>query len=161
MYWIPADVKNAVIHCVLRLTTLILGAVRTKGPSSARNILLHGFIEKKKATKVTINYGGISLLSTTHNLTEHHLLRSTPQTKRRTSCGFRPKRSTTNHIYCTWHALVKNCSTYDFKKAYDSVMREVWLLKMSRNEADNKFRMWEFSPDTVPIRSGLKVGEVL
>jgi hypothetical protein len=34
----------------------------------------------------------------------------------------------------------------------------VRLFKMSRNEADNKFRMWEFSPDTVP---SLNVGEVL
>ena len=56
-------------------------------------------------------------------------------------------------------------------KAYDSVMREVVhiglnkelvrLFTMSRNEADNKFGMWEFSPDTAPIRSRLNVGEVL
>ena len=84
------------------------------------------------------NYRGISHLSTTYKLFSIILLsRLTPYAQeniRDHQCGFRRNRSTTQHIFCIRHILEKKWEyikathqlCIDFKKACDSVRREVF-----------------------------------
>jgi len=83
------------------------------------------------------NYRGISLLPTTYKILSNILLsRLIPYAEEVIGdhqCGFRRNRSTTDHIFCIPQILEKkwecNEELYqlfiDFKKAYDSVRREV------------------------------------
>jgi hypothetical protein len=83
------------------------------------------------------NYRGISLLSTSYKILSNILLaRLTPYAEEIIGdhhCGFRRNRSTTDQIFYIWHILEKkweyNDTVHqlfiDFKKAYDSVRREV------------------------------------
>jgi hypothetical protein len=114
------------------------------------------------------NYRGISLLSTAYEvLSNIFLSRLTPYTEEIIGdhqCGFRRNRSTTDHIFCIRQMLEKkweyNGAVHqlfvDFKKAYDSVRREVLyniliefgiplklvrLIKMCLNEADSRVRV--------------------
>ena len=109
-------------------------------------------IHKKGDKTDCNNYSGISLLPTTHKILSNILLlRLTPYAEEVTGdhqCGFRHNRSTTDHIFCIRQILEKkweyNEAVYqlfiDFKKAYDSVRREVlysiifsWSLGSPRN----------------------------
>ena len=83
------------------------------------------------------NYRSISLLSTAHKVISNILLsRLTPYAEKITGyhqCGFRRNRSTTDHIFCNHQILEKKWEYngamhqlfVDFKKAYNSVRREV------------------------------------
>ena len=83
------------------------------------------------------NYRGISLLPTTYKILSNILLsRLTPYAEEITvdhQCGFRRNRSTTDHLFCIREMLEKKWEYneavhqlfIDFKKAYDSVRREV------------------------------------
>ena len=90
-------------------------------------------IHKKGDKTDCNNYRGISLLPTTYKILSNILLsRLTPYAKEIIGdhqCGFRRNRSTIDHIFCIRKKLRKNGSTMklfiDFKKAYDSVRREV------------------------------------
>ena len=93
-------------------------------------------------------------------------------------CGFRRNRSTIDHIFCIRQILEKKweCNEevhqlfIDFKKAYDSVEREVLykiliefgipkklvrLIKMSLTETYSRVRVGKNVPDRYPIRNGL------
>jgi hypothetical protein len=83
------------------------------------------------------NYRGVSLLSTTYKILSNILLsRLTPYAEEIIGyhqCGFRRNRSTTDHILSIRQILEKKWEYneamhqlfIDFKKAYDSVRREV------------------------------------
>ena len=93
----------------------------------------------KKGDKTDCNnYGGISLLPTTYKVLSNILLtRLIPYAEEVIGdhqCGFRRNRSTADHIFCIRQILEKKKWEYneavhqlfiDFKKAYDSVRREV------------------------------------
>jgi len=98
-------------------------------------------------------------------------------------CGFRRNYSNINHIFCTRQILEKKWEYnevhqlfIDFKKAYDSVTREVlykilnefgipWklvrLIKMRLTETYNRVRVGKNVSDRFPIRNGLKQGDAL
>ena len=96
-------------------------------------------------------------------------------------CGFRRNRSTTDHtcIFCIRQILEKKWEYseavhqlfIDFKKAYDSVRREVLyniliefgvpkklvkLIEMCLTETCSRVRIGKDLPDLFPIRNGLK-----
>jgi len=94
-------------------------------------------------------------------------------------CGFRSKRSTTDHIFCIPQVLEKkwryNEAVHqlfiDFKKACDSVRREVLyniyvefgipmklvrLIKLCLNETYSVVRLGKLLSDMFPIRKSLK-----
>ena len=98
--------------------------------------------------------------------------------------GFRRNRSTTDHIFCIRQILEKiweyNEAVHqlfiDFKKAYDSVRREVLcniliefgtpmklvrLVKVCLTETYSRVRVRKNLSDTFPIRNGLKQGDAL
>jgi len=93
-------------------------------------------------------------------------------------CGIRRNRSTIDHIFCIRQILGKKWEYneevhqlfIDFKKAYDSVWREVLykiliefgiprkrvrLIKMSFTETHNRVRVGKNVSDKFPIRNGL------
>jgi hypothetical protein len=99
-------------------------------------------------------------------------------------CGFRRNRSTTEQIFYILQILEKkweyNGTVHqlfvDFKKAYDSVKREVLyniplefdipkklvrLIKMCLNETHRKVRVGKILSDKFPIQNGLKQGNSL
>ena len=94
-------------------------------------------IHKKVDKTDCNNYRGISLLPTTRKILSHILLsRIIPYAKeisRDHQCGFRRNRSTIDHIFCIRQILEKKWEYneevhqlfIDFKKASDSVRREV------------------------------------
>jgi hypothetical protein len=83
------------------------------------------------------NYRGISLLSTTYKILSNTLpSRLTPYAEKIIGdhqCGFQRNSSTTDHIFCIRQILEKKWEYkeavhqlfVDFKKAYDSVWKEV------------------------------------
>jgi hypothetical protein len=99
-------------------------------------------------------------------------------------CGFRRKRSSTDQIFCI-RQILENKWEYsetvhqlliDFKKAYDSVRREVLcniliefgvskklvrLIKMCLNETGSKVHIGKHLFDSFPIQNGLKQGDAL
>ena len=94
-------------------------------------------IHKKGDKTDCNNYRGISLLPTTYKILSNILLSGLiPYAKEMIEnhqCGFRRNRSTSDHIFCIRQILEKkweyNDEVYqlfiDFKRAYDSVRREV------------------------------------
>ena len=101
-------------------------------------------------------------------------------------CGFRRNSLTIDHIFCIRQILEKKWEYnepvhqlfIDFKKAYDSVRREVLykipiefgvprkpvgLIKMSLNEtyAYSRVRIGKNVSDRLPVRDGLKQGDAL
>jgi hypothetical protein len=99
-------------------------------------------------------------------------------------CGFRRNKSTTDQIFYVRQILEKkweyNGTVHklfvDFKKAYDSVKREVLynillefdipknlakLIKMCLNETYSKVRTSKLLSDKFPIQNGLKQGDAL
>ena len=99
-------------------------------------------------------------------------------------CGFRRNRSSIAHIFCIRQILEKKWEYneevhrlfIDFKKAYDSVRREVLykvliefgiprklvrLIKMSLTETYSTVRVGKNVSDRLPIRNSLKQGDAL
>ena len=86
------------------------------------------------------NYRGISLLPTTYkvlsNILLSRLISYAEEVIGDHQCGFRRNRSTTDHIFYICQILEKKWEYYeavhqlfiDFKKAYDSVKREVCII---------------------------------
>jgi hypothetical protein len=93
-------------------------------------------------------------------------------------------RSVTDQIFCIWQILEKkwecNCTIHqlfiDFKKAYDSVRREVLygiligigmpgklvgLIQMCLNDACSTAHIGKYQSDKFPIQNGLKQGDAL
>jgi len=134
------------------------------------------------------NYRGISVLPTTYKILSNILLsRLIPYAKEIIGdhqCGFRRNRSTIDHIFCIRQILEQKREYNEevhqlfinFKKAYDSVRREVLykiliefgiprrlirLIKMSLTEIYSRVRVGKNVSDRFPIRNGLKQGDVL
>jgi sorting nexin-29 len=145
-------------------------------------------IHKKGDKTDCSNYRGISLLSTSYKILSNILLsRLTPHADEiigDNQCGFRRNRSTTDQIFSIRQILEKkwgyNCTVHqifiDFKKAYDSVRREVLytiltelgiprkiagLIKMCLNETHSTMSVGKYQSDKFPIQNGLKQGDAL
>jgi hypothetical protein len=94
-------------------------------------------------------------------------------------CGFQRNRSTVDHIFCICQILEKKWEYseevhqffIDFKKAYDSVRREILykiviefgiprklvrLIKMSLTESYSRVQVGKNVSDSFPVRNGLK-----
>jgi hypothetical protein len=138
----------------------------------------------KKGDKTDFNnYRGISLLSTAYKILSNILLaRLTPYINKIIGdhqCGFRHNRSTTDQIFDIRQILEKKweCNGtvhqlfIDFRKAYDSIKREVLynillefctpkklvrLINMCLNETYSKVRIGKLLSDKFPIQNGLK-----
>jgi hypothetical protein len=143
----------------------------------------------KKAVKTDCNnYRGISVLSTAYKILCNILLPRLPPYVNEVigghQCGSRRNRSTADQIFCIRQILEKkweyNGTVHqlfiDFKKAYDSVKREVLynilfqsdipkklvrLIKMCLNETCSKVRVGKLLSDKFPIQNGLKQGDAL
>ena len=99
-------------------------------------------------------------------------------------CALQCNRSTTDHIFCIRQILEKEWEYseavhqlfIDFKKAYDSVRKEVFyniimqfgipmklvkLIKMCLNETCNRVWLGKHLSDMFPIRNVLKQGDAL
>jgi hypothetical protein len=99
-------------------------------------------------------------------------------------CGFQSNRSNTDYVFCIRQILQKKWKYHeavhqlyaDFKKAYDSVRREVLyniligygittelvrLTKMCLNETYNRVRVGKHLSDIFPIKNVLKGGDDL
>ena len=147
-------------------------------------------IHKKGDKTDCNNYSGRSLLPTTYKILSNLLLsRLIPYAKEIIwdhQCGFRRNRSTIDLIFCIRQILEKKWEYneevhqlfIDFKKAYDSVRREVLrvyyiliefgiprklvrLIKMSLFERFSRVRVGKNVSDRFPIRNGLKQGDAL
>ena len=146
-------------------------------------------IHKKGDKTDCNNYRGISLLPATYKILSNILLsRLIPYAKeiiRDRQCGFRRNRSTIDHIFCICQVLEKKWEYneiyqlfIDFKKAYDSVRREVLykiliefgiprklvrLIKTSLTETYlySRVRVDKNVSDRFPIRNCLKQGDAL
>jgi hypothetical protein len=137
--------------------------------------------------RLTNNYRGISLLSPTYKILSNILMASlTPYVNEVIGdhqYGFRRNRlltmrfSTFGRYYRKNGSIMGRCIKYlDFKKAYDSVKREVLynillefcipkklvrLIKMCLNETYSRVRVGKLLSDTFPIQNGLKQGDAL
>jgi len=145
-------------------------------------------IHKKGDKTDCNNYRGISLLPTTYKILSNILLpRLIPYAKEIIGdhqCGFRRNRSTIDHIFCIRQIHEKKWEYneevhqlfIDFKKAYDSVRREVLyktviefgisrklvrLVKMSLTETYSRIRVGKNVSERFPNRNGLKQGDAL
>jgi len=132
------------------------------------------------------NYRGISLLLTMYTVLSNILLsRFMPYVEEiiGDQCGFQCNRSTTDHIFCICQILEKKWEYneavhqlfIDFKKAYDSVKREVLynltefgipmklvrLIKMCLRETCSRVWVGKHLSDMFRIRNGLKQGDAL
>jgi sorting nexin-29 len=142
----------------------------------------------KRVIILTNNYQGVSLLSTAYKIFSNILLaRLTPYVNEVIGdhqCGSNHNRSTTYQIFFLHQILEKkweyNGTVYqlfiDFKKAYDSVKREVLynillefviskklvkLIKMCLNETYSKVCVGRLLSGTFPVQNGLKQGDAL
>jgi hypothetical protein len=144
----------------------------------------------KKGVKTDCNnyYQGISLLSTAYKILSNILLaRLTPYVNEIIGdhqCAFRRNKSIMDQIFYIRQILEKkweyNGTVHqlfiDFKKAYDSIKREVLynilvefgvpkklvrLIKMCLNETYSKVGVGKLLSDKFPIQNGLKQGDAL
>jgi hypothetical protein len=141
-------------------------------------------IHKKGDKTHYSNYRGISLLSTSYKILSNILLAYADEIIGDHQCGFWCNRSMTDHIFYIWQILQKKCECnvtvhqlfIDFKKAYDSVRREilyniliesgihrklVGLVKMCSNETYITVHIGKYQSDKFPIQNGLKRGDDL
>jgi len=145
-------------------------------------------IHKKEDKTDCNNYRGISLLPTTYKILSNILLsRLIPYANKIIGdhqCGFRRNKSTIDHIFCIRQIIEKKWEYneevhqlfIDFKKAYDSVRREVLykvlnvfgiprklvsLVKMSLTETYSRVQIGKNVSDRFLIRNGLKQGDAL
>ena len=145
-------------------------------------------IHKKDDKTGSCNYRGISLLPTTYKILSNILLsRLTPYAGEIIGdhqCGFQCNRSTTDHIFCIHQILEKKWQYSEvvhqllifFKKAYDSVRREVLynicneygipmklvgLIRMCLNDTYSRVHVGKQSSDMFPVRNGLKQRDAL
>jgi sorting nexin-29 len=135
-------------------------------------------IHKKGDKTDCSTYRGMSLLSTSNKILSNILLaRLTPYADEiigDDQCGFRCNRSMTIQIFYIRQILEKkwkyNGTVHqlfiDFKKAYDSVRREVLYsilieFGMCLNETYSTVRIGKFQSDKFPIQNGLKQGDAL
>ena len=145
-------------------------------------------IHKKGDKTDCNNCRGISHLPTTYKILSNILLsRLIPYAKEIIGdhqCGFRRNRLTIDHIFCIRQMLEKKWEYneevqqlfIDFKKAYDSVTREVLykiliefgiprklvrLINMSLDETYSGVQVGKNVTDRLPIRNGLKQGGAL
>ncbi|KAJ4436467.1 hypothetical protein ANN_16498, partial [Periplaneta americana] len=153
--------------------------------SSAESIIVPIF---KKGDKTNCsNFRGISLLLTYKILSNILLRRLTPYVDEINGdhqCGFRRNRSTIDQIFSIRQIMEKKWEYkgtvhqlfIDFKKAYDSIKREVLydiliefgipkklvrLIKMCLSETYRRVRIGQFLSDAFPIHCGLKQGDAL
>jgi sorting nexin-29 len=135
-------------------------------------------IHKKGDKADCNNYRGISLIyKILLNILLSRLCPYLDEIIRDHQCGFRHNRSTTDEIFCIRQILEKNGSTMrqyilfiNFKKAYDSVRREVLyniliefgvpmklvrLIKMCLNETYSKVCIGKHLSDSFPIKNCL------
>ena len=145
-------------------------------------------IHKKGDKTDCNNYRGISLLPTTYKILSNiPLSRLTPYAEEIIGdhqCGFRRNRLRTDHLFC-FHPMLKKKWEYneavhqlfiDFKKAYDSVRREVLcnilkefgipkklirLIKMCLTETCSTVWVGKNLSDMFPVGNGLKQGDAL
>jgi hypothetical protein len=138
----------------------------------------------KKGDKTDCNnYRGIALLSTSYKMLSNILLsKLSPYVDKIIGyhqCGFRRNRSTTDQIFCIRQTLEKKCEYnetahqlfIDFKKAYDSVRREIVYniliefgvpmklvrkIKICLNETYGKVRIGKHLSHNFLIRNGPK-----
>jgi hypothetical protein len=127
--------QEAKYYCLRSTNSLILFRIRKNCLISGRSLLMYQFT--KRVITLTNNYRVISLLSTSYNMLSNILLsRLGPYIDEIIGdhqCGFRRNRSTTYQIFCIRQILEKKWKYnetvrqlfIDFKKAYDSVRREV------------------------------------
>jgi retron-type reverse transcriptase len=138
--------------------------------------------------KLTSNYGGLSLLSTSDKILSNILLCGlipyAGEIIGYHQCGFRLSRSTTDLIFYVRQIREKKWEyngtehqlLIDFKKAYNSVRREVLydiliefgiprilvgLIKMCLNESYSTVHIGKFQSEKFPIHNGLKQGDAL
>ena len=143
--------------------------------------------KKGKKTNCS-NYRGISLLLKSYKILSNIILRRlTPYVDEIIEdhqCCFRRNRSAIDQIFCIRQIFEKKWEYdgtvhhlyIDFKKAYDSVKREVLyniltefgipkklvrLIKMCLSETYGRVRVGRFLSDAFPIRCGLKQGDAL
>jgi sorting nexin-29 len=143
----------------------------------------------KKGNEIECNnYRGISLLSTAYKILSNILLaRLTPYSHEIIGdhqCGFPRNRSTMDQILYIRQMLEKKCEYngmvhqlfIDFKKAYDSIKREVLynillefgipkkivrIIKICLSETYSKVCIRKLLSDKFPIQNGLKQGDAL
>jgi hypothetical protein len=145
-------------------------------------------VHKKDNKTDCSNYHGISLLSTSYKILSNIFLSRLSSYVDESivddQCGFRRNRSITVQVFCIHQILEKNCEYneavhqlfIDFKKAYDSVRREVLYRiliefgvpmkligpnKICLNETYTEVRIGEHLPENFPIKNGLKQGDAL
>jgi hypothetical protein len=145
-------------------------------------------IYKKGDKAECSNYRGISLLSTSckilYNILLSRLIPYVDEIIGDRQCGFRRNRSTTYQIFCIRQILEEKWEyngtvhqlSIDFRKAYDSVKREVLyniliesgiprklvrLIKMCLNETYSKIGTDKHLSGAFPIENGLEQGDAL
>ena len=142
-------------------------------------------IHKKGIKRIVIFIGAYHFFPATYKILSNILSRLIPYAKEiigDNQFGFRHNRSTINHIFCIHQILEKKWEYnegvhqffIDFKKAYDSVRREVLyknliefciprkvvsLIKMSLTDTYSRVRVGKNVSDRFPIRNGLKQGD--
>jgi hypothetical protein len=154
---------------------LVLYGIRRNCHNSERNLLLYQFIKRVISCN---NYREIFLLSTAYKILSNILLaRLTPYVSEITrdhQSGFHCNRSTTHQIFYIRQILEKmgvHKLFLDFKKAYDSIKREVLcnillefvisnklvrLIKMCLNETYGLVSVGKRLSDTFPVQNALK-----
>jgi hypothetical protein len=144
-------------------------------------------VHKKDGKTDCNNYSGILLLSTSYKIISNSLSMLSPYTDEIIGdhqCGFRHNRSTTDQIFCIHQVLEKKWEYSetvhqlftDFKKAYDSVRREILynilielgviinlvsLIKMCLNETCSRVHIGKHLSESLPIQKGSKQRDAL
>jgi hypothetical protein len=157
-------------------------------PEQWKESIIVPIYEKGDKTDCSSNYRGISVLSTSYKILSNILLsRLTRYVDKITEdhqCGFQRNQSITDQIFCICQILEKkweyNGTVHplfiDFRRAYDSVRREVLyniliefdiprklvrLIKMCLNETYSKICVGKHLSDAFPVKNGLKQGDAL
>ena len=138
-------------------------------------------------TSVCLCKGHIAFVNLLQNFIQHPSLKVNSICEgnyRDHQCGFRRNRSTIDHVFCIRQILEKKWEYNEevhqlfigFKKAYDSVRREVLykiliefgipkklvrLIKMSLTETYSRVRVGNNVSDRFPISNGLRQGDAL